>query len=124
MLIIKVSNLIQVDGRADYKGLELSQIVGGTQLYPSYENSAYFFYDGEVENGNGVQIISQVVYDEHKNRIEEEQANVLTPEKRIEKLEEENANLRLEMAQSNTELFEMMVAMNGGISWCLINLAR
>ena len=39
---------------------------------------------------------------------------VLSPEEEIQLLKEENTNRRLEMAKSNTELFEMMVAMSGG----------
>ncbi|WP_404427319.1 hypothetical protein LG296_01745 [Ureibacillus chungkukjangi] len=39
----------------------------------------------------------------------------LSIEEVVQQLKTENANLRLEMAQSNTELFEMMVAMNGGL---------
>ena len=40
----------------------------------------------------------------------------LTLDEKIEFLEKENAQIRLDSAQSNTELFEMMLAMSGGIA--------
>lgn len=38
------------------------------------------------------------------------------PPTEIDLLKAENENIRLEMARSNTELFEMMVAMTGGFA--------
>lgn len=69
--IIKISNLIN-NGQVDYKGLDIDKIVPFTQLYPNYDNVAYFMYDGEVTETTGIQIVSQATYDEHKKRIANE----------------------------------------------------
>ena len=58
---------------------------------------------------------------EEFNRIEfEKQNEELTKqellEEQIAQLKADNEKLRVEMAQSNTELFEMMLAMSGGLS--------
>lgn len=102
MQIIKVNNLIQSNGRADYKGLDLSKIMSGTQLYPSYDNVAYFFYDGDVAEGGDISIVSETAYNEHKARIEEELAKIDTPEKKIERLEEENRLLQQSLLELTT----------------------
>ncbi|WP_243299143.1 hypothetical protein [Bacillus litorisediminis] len=89
MEILKVSNLIQSNGQADYKGLDISKIQAGSQLYPSTENTAYFFYSGEVQAGPEVTVIDQATYDNVKAQIEQELANIVTPEKKLEQLEQQ-----------------------------------
>lgn len=69
MKIVKVSNLI-INNVADYKGLDLNKIVGGTQLYPDYDNVAYFFYDGDVIESTYLEIVTEATYIEHKKRID------------------------------------------------------
>lgn len=112
MFIVKVNNLTQANGKLDYKGLDINKIVGGTQLYPSYDNVAYFFYDGEVNEGGDIQIITQATYDSHKIRIDEENASFITPEKRIEQLESELAVAKEDNVSNMlaiTELYEMIL---------------
>lgn len=93
MEYVRITNIIQTNGQANYKGLDLSKIVGGSQLYPSYANDAYFLYDGEVVEGDGIQIVTQATYDEHNTRIIQEQALIITPEKRLEILEQTLAEI-------------------------------
>jgi len=85
--IVKVFNLVQDNGHVDYKGLDLNKIVGGTQLYPNYDNVAYFMYDGDVTETTGIQIVTQATYDEHKNRIANE-PKPLSDSDRIKMLED------------------------------------
>lgn len=89
MNIVKVNNFVQSNGNCDYKGLNLSKILAGSQLYPSYENAAYFFYDGEVSDGEEVQLIEQSVYDEIKQKIAEELASYVSPERELEQLKQQ-----------------------------------
>jgi hypothetical protein len=89
MPLVKVSNVRQSNGTFDYKGLDRSKIVGGSQVYPSYDNVAYFQYDGEVVEGADIKLVTQATYDEHKQRVAEELANIITPEKKIEQLEQQ-----------------------------------
>lgn len=93
--IVKVSNLIQSNGHADYKGLDLNKIVAGTQLYPDYDNVAYFFYDGEVPTVTGLQVVTLATYDEHKNRIAN-QPKPRTESERILELEDVIFNAMME----------------------------
>ncbi len=48
-MYIKISNLIQSDGNADYKTLNLDFIVPGSQIYPTNENVAYVEYNKTFE---------------------------------------------------------------------------
>jgi hypothetical protein len=62
MQIVKVSNLVQPNGTADYKGLDLDKIVPGSQLYPDNENTVYFFYTGDVVEHADVMVITEEEY--------------------------------------------------------------
>ena len=97
MKIVKVNNLI-TNGIADYRGLDLSRIVSGSQLYPDYDNVAYFFYDGDVSEGGDVSFVTQATYDEHKKRIENK-PRPITPEEKILKLEQEDLNNKEAIAE-------------------------
>ena len=94
MKIIKVSNLF-TNGKADYKGLDLDKIVGGTQLYPKDDNVAYFYYEGDVTGNEEITIIDQAMYEEKKQSIVDEASNTMTTEKEIEQLKQQNKELSL-----------------------------
>lgn len=98
MNIVKINNLIKPSGMADYKGIDLEQIVGGSQLYPHDENAAYFFYEGQVTPAGDVSIVSQSVYDGVVSKIQEELDKFVSPEKRIEELEKAQGGLLMEIA--------------------------
>jgi hypothetical protein len=63
-MYIKICNLIQSDGYADYKGLDISKIVSGSQIYPSDENVAYFQYISEesMPDNPDIVIIDDITY--------------------------------------------------------------
>lgn len=69
MLFIKISNLITSYGHADYRSLELSNIVPGSQVYPPDKNEAFLLYDGEVTSKGDLSVIDQVAYDAEVARI-------------------------------------------------------
>lgn len=66
VIYIKVNNVF-VNNQADYKGLDIDKIVGGTQIYPPNENYCVFQYDGYIVAHNDLQEISEseykVIYD-------------------------------------------------------------
>jgi hypothetical protein len=86
-MLIKVNNLIQNDGRCDYKGLNLSLIVSGTQLYPSFENTAYFEYEGEVKIGGDIETVTPEAYETVKLQIEAEMP--ISPEEELSQLKQQ-----------------------------------
>lgn len=83
MRIVKISNLIQSDGRADYKGLDCDKIIAGSQLYPMNENVAYVCYeDDEIPQHEDLQIITEEEYLQIKNEIETNRPK--TPEEELQ----------------------------------------
>jgi hypothetical protein len=86
MTIIKITNLIQQNGQADYKGLNLDTIVKGSQLYPENENVAYVKYVGAIPIHSDVSEIAQAEYDSIKQSIENSRPPSL--EERIKTLED------------------------------------
>lgn len=61
MVHLKINNLIQLGGSADYKGLNIDLIVGGTQIYflENGRNEAYFQYNGEPVNHTDLEVITE-----------------------------------------------------------------
>jgi hypothetical protein len=86
MNIVKVNNLI-IGNNADYKGLDLSFIVGGTQFYPDGTNEAYFYYDGEVANHVDLEVIDVTTYNTVKQN-EENKAKSPSIEDRLSSVED------------------------------------
>lgn len=49
MKILKISNLLDSYGTADYKGIDLNKIIPGSQLYPQDgSNTAYLKYNSNT----------------------------------------------------------------------------
>ncbi len=68
MNILKITNLLN-NGTADYKGLDLAKIQAGTQLYPPDENTAYFYYSGDLIEHAEISVITQSEYETTKSGI-------------------------------------------------------
>lgn len=102
MNIVRITNLIQPGGRADYKGLDLDRIIAGSQLYPNDENTAYLFYDGDVAPDGDISIVSQSVYDGVVSKIQAELDKFVSPEQRINELEKAQGELLMEIAMLKT----------------------
>ena len=83
MKFVKVMNLFDNQGTANYKGLDLSKIIAGTQLYPINKNVAYVGYeDDEIPQHEDLQIITEEEYLQIKSEIEANRP--LTPEEELQ----------------------------------------
>lgn len=96
-MLLKINNLIQNDGNADYKGLDIKKIVRGTQLYPAFENTAYFEYQGEVKTGVDIETVTLEAYEAVRQRIESERP--ISPEEEIARLRQEDLNNKEAIAE-------------------------
>jgi len=91
--LIKIYNLIDAHGVADYKGLDLTKIIAGTQLYPINENVAYVGYeDDEIPQHEDLQIITEEEYLQIKNEIEVNKPKTL--EEELEELKQRQALIK------------------------------
>ena len=85
MIFIKVDNVWdELTGFYDYRGLDLSLIVAGTQLYPDHENAAYFAYAGEAVSHEDVSVITEADYVAAREEIE-----LYRPKSPFEQLQEQ-----------------------------------
>ena len=81
MKFVKVMNLFDNQGTANYKGLDLSKIIAGTQLYPINENVAYVGYeDYELPQHEDLLVITEDEYLQIKNEIEANRPKTLEEE--------------------------------------------
>lgn len=85
MIIVKVTNYIKENGQCDYKGLDLSKIVGGTQLYPN-NTECYFYYGGQPLNHPDITVIDETTYNQIKESMNSTYQSGL--EDRVSALEE------------------------------------
>ncbi|MCB5145251.1 hypothetical protein LGW94_10235 [Streptococcus mutans] len=101
MYLYKINNLKQLTGNLDYKGLDLSQIVAGTQVYPHDFEADNTCLLGSLEEHkhDDVLLLNDAQYAAEKKRIESEYPVVETEESKLEKLEAENAELKLAMVE-------------------------
>ncbi|MGE6260858.1 hypothetical protein ACQKCU_23780 [Heyndrickxia sporothermodurans] len=87
MEYLKINNFPR-DRAADYKGLNLNQIVPGTQLYPAADY-AIVGYEGEVPEHEDLEIVSEEYYQEVLKEINEN-----APKSPLDILKEENQQLQ------------------------------
>lgn len=120
MAYIKISNFIQHDGKADYKGLDLKKNVSGSQIYPENENVAYLIYNGDLVQHGDIEVITETEYQQALDTHD----NIVTPEERIEQLENETADLWYEkmldearISEHDSEIAELWYEMMlGGVA--------
>lgn len=86
MEYIKVINLFNLGGTADYKGLDLQKIVPGTQLYPVNENYCIVGYNGDIPNHADLTVVTEEEWLNLRTEIENNQ-----PKSPIQELEEKQA---------------------------------
>lgn len=75
MTYVKLKNFIpKGGGQADYKGLDLSLIIPGSQFYDEAENAYYFVYESEsgVTTHQDIVIIDESTYNQAKNSLSSE----------------------------------------------------
>jgi hypothetical protein len=80
MVVLKINNLIQPNGLADYKGLDIDKFVE-PPLYPHDENVCYAIYDGTLVNHEDVIVIDLDTYNAVKEHIEKTRPK--SPEEQI-----------------------------------------
>lgn len=85
----KVLNLFDLQGHAQYKGLDLSKIVAGSQIYPIDENVAYLKYVGEDVIDDDLELLT----DDEYNAIKEKEDSS-RPKSPIEELTLQNEELQ------------------------------
>lgn len=87
MINLKISNLAGLNGRCDYKGLDIDLIVPGTQVYPSGEDVAYFSFDGDLVEHPDITVLTE---EEYQAAISAEQSKP-QPKSELETLREQVA---------------------------------
>ncbi|GAA0379019.1 hypothetical protein [Bacillus horti] len=124
MVIIKLTNIVGGDGAIDYKGLDLSLIVSGTQLYvgEGQDMVAYFVYKGDEDLSGDLSgdlaIITEEEYTQVKADYEEylnNQPKPMNPEEEIQQLKialaeiaEAHEQEKTAMKQTLSEIAEMI----------------
>lgn len=79
--MLQINNLIDSNGTANYKTLNIERIIGGTQLYDLKTNKAYFDYEGDFLPHPDILEISVDEYESIKNTLNK--VNGLTIEERL-----------------------------------------
>ena len=123
MKILKVNNLIQISGAADYKGLNLNKIVTGTQIYPPTDNSAYFYYEGDYAPLKDIQEVDEVTYQQVIEEMSNRTGDTVSSEQEIELLKQKNEELTI----ATVELADTVAIQNAQIKEqgeALIDLAN
>lgn len=112
MIFVKVKNLVTKYGNYDYKGLDLGNIVAGTQVYPynmQDDNYCLLGVTKTVEHDD-IQIISEELYLEEKKKVEDAYPVIESEESKIERLEKE----ALQLKKMNEELRQTtLIALEG-----------
>lgn len=96
MKFVKISNLIQMNGIADYKGLDIDKFVPGMQLYPNLrENNICMVVTLEenIPTYKDIKIVTEEEYNLFKEEIKKD-----SPATEEEILKERIASLELAMA--------------------------
>lgn len=102
---IKVKNLLDKFGQPDYKGLNIDMFATGSQAC-----AVDFSYCVVATREDNLPVHPDIEELTEQEYIDEREFILST----IPKPEDSVEQLRLEMAQANTELFEMMLMMSGG----------
>lgn len=108
MIYVKITNFFDSFGQPDYKGLTISQIVAGSQLYPvdDSDSTAYFATNEEVTEATDLIIIDEATYTQAKT---DRKTTETTLEQRITDLETENTSLGTQLFALQTELLSLGV---------------
>lgn len=109
-MFIKINQLIDSQGRADYKGLDINHIVAGTQVYPPDENVAYFEYDGASVTHPDIKVLTSDEYHAIV-KTENERPRPLTPD---ELQRQEIETLKKQQALMQAAIDDMLM-MGGGL---------
>lgn len=129
MFFVKVNHLVTQHGNYDYKGLrESGYIVAGTQVYPYniHTNNYCLLGVRKVIEHQDVILLTEEQYLKEKKQIEDAQPVIETEASKMERLEAENAELKIAMAElaeqqmladaeTKLAMAELAEAMMGGV---------
>jgi len=102
--MLQINNLIGLSGLADYKTLNINQIILGTQIYDFKNNIAYLDYNGEFVEHDDIFVISEEEYNKAKETLDR---NKVTIEDRL--LSQEQRQNEQEQA-----IMELTALLSGG----------
>lgn len=119
MNLVKINNLASPFGHYDYKGLDMRQIVPGTQKYAYGTDIHNYCVLGTMEDlesfsHEDVTVITEEQYFEYEKELAATYPDeVESEETKIERLENENVELKLAMAElvSQQELTNLEIRM-------------
>ena len=129
MNYVLINNIKTESGRYDYKGLSITHIVAGTQVYSDTKNLALFATTEDVRTNGDIEVISESTYLALEKELVSTYSTVDESEteeiNEIELLKAENAELKIAMAElaeqqmlADTEtklaMAELAEAMMGG----------
>lgn len=122
MIFIKVNKLVSNYGTYDYKGLDLSKVVPGSQVYPfDLESNNYcVMIVRETVVHDDIDVLSEDMYLQLKAKIEKDYPVVEDEQSKIEQLEQENYELKMATA----ELAEQQVQSNYETNMAIAELAE
>lgn len=107
MPFVKIINL-QNNGVFDYKGIDLDKIVAGSQAYDQDNKLVYVEYSSnKIPNHSDLSVVTTEEYQEaiSKRDKEREEQYKLSPEYKIQVLEEENQKLK----ENQADLWELIL---------------
>lgn len=82
--IIKIENLQDELGRFDYKGIDISKNVAGSQVYLDENNTAYLKTQSDIPDDNDVTLVSSEEYTNALQRYKNETVSELSEIERLE----------------------------------------
>lgn len=100
--IIKINNLQNELGRLDYKGIDISKNVAGSQIYLDNNHTVYLKTQSDIPDDVDILIVSEAEYNTVLKKHSEETVNGLTE---IEILEQDMNNAIMELT--------MLISMGG-----------
>lgn len=89
MKFVKINNLFGLNGQADYKGMNLNNIIAGTQSYSHDDNSCVLGYSGEVSAHPDLTEVTEQEY-----RLVKQEFESKRPKSELEILKEEQALMK------------------------------
>lgn len=112
MRFFKIINYYDQNGVVDYKGLDIDKIVAGTQAYDHLGERCLIGYEGEYDpHPEIVELTSEQYETEKQDIIASYPPAPATTDQRVEALEQENAELKARLNQTEQEHADLLLAL-------------
>ncbi|WP_202710584.1 hypothetical protein [Sporosalibacterium faouarense] len=96
MKYVKIANLVQENGKCDYKGLDISKNITGKQVYPINENSAYLITVQEtIPNHSDLIEITKEDYEKKVNELKNDDRVTTTDKINQQQIQIDDLTLQL-----------------------------